>query len=108
MQLMKGNRMKTQQIVVIAEAIIKPNMLAEVAAELRALVEPTRKEDGCIQYVLHRDVQDESKYMFYEVWASPEHLDKHIQQPALKKLRANQDNWFTKPLNVSIYKRLDL
>ena len=100
--------MEAQEIVVIAEAVIKPDMIAEVSAELRALVEPTRKEDGCVQYVLHRDVQDEAKYMFYEVWESPEHLDKHIQQPALKNLLANEGNWFTQPLNVSVYKRLDL
>ena len=98
--------MAEQQIVVIAEANIKPAILDEVAAELKALVEPTRKEDGCIEYILHQDTQDENRFMFYEIWASSAHLDEHIQQPALKNLLANQDNWFTQSLNVSIYKKI--
>ena len=41
-------------------------------AELRALVGPTRKEDGCLTYDLHRSAEGPSAFLLDEVWASRE------------------------------------
>ena len=40
---------------------------------LLALVEPTRKESGCLCYNLHRAKADKVQFMFYEQWASRRH-----------------------------------
>ena len=41
-------------------------------AELRALVGPTRKEDGCLTYDLHRSAEGPTAFLLDEVWASRE------------------------------------
>ncbi len=49
----------------------------EAATELTKLVAPTRSEPGCVNYVLHRDPQDPTKFMFYEEFRSAEAVQEH-------------------------------
>jgi quinol monooxygenase YgiN len=54
-----------------------------------ALVEPTRKEPGCLGYNLHQSKSDKTQFMFYEQWASKEALAAHGQMPYMKALGGN-------------------
>jgi quinol monooxygenase YgiN len=45
---------------------------------LAALVEPTRLEAGCLDYDLHRSVDDPDVWFVYENWRSPEGFDAHM------------------------------
>jgi quinol monooxygenase YgiN len=49
----------------------------EVATQLTKLLAPTRNEPGCVNYVLHRDPQDPSKFMFYEEFRSEGAVQEH-------------------------------
>jgi quinol monooxygenase YgiN len=60
-------------------------------AELRALVGPTRREDGCITYDLHRNADGPSGYLLHEVWASREHHRAHTQTPHFIRWNARKD-----------------
>lgn len=60
-------------------------------AELRALVGPTRKEDGCIQYDLHRGLEHPSTYLLHEVWASRDHHAAHTRTPHFLRWNARKD-----------------
>ncbi len=42
-------------------------------AELRALVAPTRKEEGCLQYDLHRGADQPGTFLFHEIWETRDH-----------------------------------
>ncbi|AQQ70248.1 Putative monooxygenase YcnE [Limihaloglobus sulfuriphilus] len=95
--------MNDTNIIVIAEAEIKDGMVEEVLPQLEALVESTRKEPGCIEYNLHRDLENEKVFMFYEVWESKAHLETHIEQPPLQNLLARQEQWFAGPLTARSY-----
>jgi quinol monooxygenase YgiN len=57
----------------------------DLARELGALVAPTRQEKGCLTYELHRDPEDDKKFMFYEQFADQEALDFHIAAAYFKK-----------------------
>lgn len=61
-------------------AKIKANLesIELVTSELQKLVEPTRKEKGCINYDLFRDNDDPSIFLFYENWENSDDLDAHI------------------------------
>ena len=59
----------------------------ELAAQLLALVEPTRREPGCLVYQLHRDPESRGKFMFYERFVSQEALDSHTASPHLTRFR---------------------
>ena len=68
-------------IVLLAQLQAKAGEEEAVGKALLAMVEPTRKEPGCLCYNLHQSKQDKSQFMFYEQWASKEALDTHGQSP---------------------------
>jgi quinol monooxygenase YgiN len=61
-------------------------------AELRALVGPTRKEEGCLQYDLHRGADQLGTFLFHEVWESREHHDAHTRTPHFLRWNARKDS----------------
>jgi len=61
-------------------------------AELRALVGPTRKEDGCLQYDLHRGADQPATFLFHEVWESREHHAAHTRTPHFLRFNARKDS----------------
>jgi len=60
-------------------------------AELRALVGPTRKEDGCLTYDLHRSAEGPSVFLLHEVWASREAHTRHTNTPHFLRWNARKD-----------------
>jgi len=60
-------------------------------AELRALVGPTRKEDGCLTYDLHRSVEGPAAYLLHEIWATREAHIKHTNTPHFLRWNARKD-----------------
>ena len=63
-----------------------------LGAALAALVEPTRLEAGCLNYDLHRSVDDGDVWFVYENWRSPEGFDAHmLSEPLQAFLKATPD-----------------
>lgn len=60
-------------------------------AELRALIGPTRKEAGCLQYDLHRGADHPGTFLFHEVWESREHHAAHTRTPHFLRWNARKD-----------------
>lgn len=52
-----------------------------VRAALNKLIEPTRKEEGCIQYDLHLDNENPAFFVFYEIWETRDLWQKHMVAP---------------------------
>lgn len=42
------------------------------------IIEPTRKEEGNIAYVLHRSMDNPNELMFDEIWVDKESLETHL------------------------------
>ena len=78
-------------LTVIAKIKAKKGKTEFIKSELVKLIEPTRKEEGCIQYVLHQDNNDPSIFIFVENWLSKELLDKHLSNEHLKKYLENTE-----------------
>jgi quinol monooxygenase YgiN len=60
-------------------------------AELRALLSPTRREDGCLTYDLHRASDPPGAYLLHEVWESRDHHRAHTQTPHFIRWNARKD-----------------
>jgi quinol monooxygenase YgiN len=60
-------------------------------AELRALVTPTRKEDGCLRFDLHRSVDTPGALLLHEVWATREAHTEHTHTPHFLRWNARKD-----------------
>ncbi|EGQ7847478.1 putative quinol monooxygenase [Vibrio parahaemolyticus] len=68
----------------VAEVKPYPDSKDQVVNLLAGLLEPTRQEEGCCQYELYLDEKVEGLFMFQEIWASQEALDKHLQSPHME------------------------
>ena len=60
-------------------------------AELRALISPTRKEEGCLRYDLHRSVEGPTAYLLHEIWATREHHTAHTKTDHFLRWNARKD-----------------
>ena len=61
-------------------------------AELRALAGPSRKEDGCLRYDLHRSVDAPGALLLHEVWASREAHTEHTHTSHFLRWNARKDS----------------
>ena len=59
--------------------------------ELRALVAPTRREEGCITYDLYRGIEVPGAFLLHEVWASREHHTAHMKTRHFLRWDARKD-----------------
>jgi quinol monooxygenase YgiN len=69
----------------------KPGQETLLEAEIRALVAPTRREEGCITYDLHRAVEPPGAFLLHEVWATREHHRLHTQTSHFLRWDARKD-----------------
>jgi quinol monooxygenase YgiN len=60
-------------------------------AELRALVGPSRKEEGCLTYSIHRSIEPPGALLLHEVWASREAHTEHMHTPHFLRWNARKD-----------------
>ena len=60
-------------------------------AELRALVDPTRKEESCITYELHRSADAPGAFLLHEVWSSRDAHTKHTNTTHFLRWNARKD-----------------
>ncbi|MFV0484591.1 MAG: putative quinol monooxygenase [Bacteroidales bacterium] len=70
----------------------KNGCLEAMLIEAKKLIEPTRKEEGCLVYELLSSSEDGDVYMFYEVWASEEDLQRHTKSPHFMHFLAVKDD----------------
>lgn len=60
-------------------------------AELSALVSPSRKEEGCLRYDLHRSVDTPGALLLHEVWASRDAHTENTNTPHFLRWNARKD-----------------
>ena len=98
--------MAEKKVTVLAFFKAKPGMEATVEQAIRALVEPTRQEAGCINYDLHRSSDDGSLFMLYENWVSKKVLDEHLNMPYLRDFLAKADAILAQPVDIKLWDML--
>ncbi|CAM4101731.1 putative quinol monooxygenase [Pseudoalteromonas byunsanensis] len=69
----------------IAKLTAKSEYKETVASELRKIVLPTRSENGCINYDMHIDNENDVVFVFHETWQSEQDLDNHLQSSHIKQ-----------------------
>lgn len=52
----------------------------------RPCIAATLKEAGCLAYELHQDLEDPTKFVFFERWKSPQALSDHLGAAHTTKL----------------------
>jgi quinol monooxygenase YgiN len=98
--------MRNAILTVVAEMLAKPGKEDELKRRLLALVEPTRKEDGCVQYDLHQSTSEAGRFVFYENWRSREALERHLKSPHLLAFGSAEKELLAEPARVLTYTRI--
>jgi len=62
----------------------KADSTEEMKGYLLELLAASTQETACLQYELHQSTEDESQFIFHEIWASQEGLDLHNVQPHIQ------------------------
>ena len=90
----------SKQITTIARLKAKPGAEARLEELLKSLIEPTRAESGCIDYTMHRDLEEPGAYYFYDNWRSQEDLDAHFETPHIKRVLEIAPEVLAEPLKL--------
>jgi quinol monooxygenase YgiN len=69
------------EVVVVASVKVQTGHEEEVVAGLSALAAQSHEEEGCLRYALHRGLDDPTRLVLVECWASREALDEHFTKP---------------------------
>ena len=75
--------MKDQKLTIVARILVKEGKVDLVKSELLKLIDVTRAEEGCINYNLHQDNENENFFLFYENWENRDLWQKHMQNEHL-------------------------
>jgi quinol monooxygenase YgiN len=97
-----------QTVHVIATFVAAEGREDELEGILLGMLEPTRREDGCIRYDLLRSLQGVSpvEFTFVEEWESVEALDAHGRTPHLQALRPKVQDLIGGPPHVIRYRQV--
>jgi quinol monooxygenase YgiN len=87
----KPTKLPKGALTLIATLRAKEGQHLLLEAELRALVGPSRKEEGCLLYDLHRGADQPGTFLFHEVWESREHHAAHTRTSHFLRWNARKD-----------------
>lgn len=94
-------------IVITATVHAKTGKESQFQAELQKLVVETRKEEGCLQYDLHRGAEDAGAFLFYERWRDADAIEAHFKTPHIAAVFALIDEMADAPPVITRYDLLD-
>jgi quinol monooxygenase YgiN len=76
-------------IVVAGHLRLRPGTFKDIRQHMHAMISASRAEKGCLAYSYGRDIGDPNTVRVFELWQSPEDLDRHLASPHLKAWRAH-------------------
>lgn len=71
------DQFSTSEIRLVAIIQAKPGHEEAVTNILKEAVEPSRNEDGCLEYTLHQDRELAGRFVFIERWGDADSLSAH-------------------------------
>ncbi len=95
--------MDAMSVHVVAHFNARPETLEAVRKLVTGFIEPTRKEAGCITYVLAQNDANPLELTFIEEWESNAALDAHLQTPHLKQGAAQLAGLLAQPGDIRRY-----
>jgi quinol monooxygenase YgiN len=98
--------MSREIVHVIATFVAAPGKEDELEEALVALVEPTRREAGCLRYDLVRGHGRSAELVFIEEWESVPQLDAHSQTDHIRAAQARVAPLLGAPASIERYRRV--
>ncbi|MFE2411564.1 putative quinol monooxygenase [Kitasatospora sp. NPDC059408] len=92
----------SSSISVIVTMKAKPGREAEMRAQARSMIEPSRAEPGCLSYNNYVDPEDPYSWVVIEEWASRAAFETHMASPHLADSLAKVGDLLAEPPSVRI------
>ncbi len=80
--------MENKMIIVMGYAKLAPGELERLAPEMKAQLEATNAEEGCLHYSFSRDALDADLLRIAERWKDQAALDAHFASPHMAAFNA--------------------
>ncbi|MBW6521784.1 MAG: antibiotic biosynthesis monooxygenase [Desulfoarculaceae bacterium] len=95
-------------MIILIRTIINvlPEKQKEVLQTLLSLVEQPAKENGCLNYGVFNDVEDQNVFNVISEWENREHLDRHINSNRFSVLLGTK-SLLCEPLKIQILTTAD-
>ena len=71
------------------------------------LIDPTRKEPGCISYILLINISDQTEYTFFEEWKTEKDLGAHMQSAHFQEAVSKIDGLIASEPEIKQYYSID-
>lgn len=88
---------------VVAHITARPDTVDETKKVLLGLIEPTRAEEGCVNYELLQNNADPTDLTFVEEWSGDAALDAHLATPHLQSALERFGDLLAAPPDIRRY-----
>jgi len=82
----------------------KTEKIQELKSILDNMVLNTKKEESCEKYELQQGLEDETVFIFHEIWKTKEGLDAHNQQSYIKEFVEKVPELLEEPAQIYLAK----
>ena len=98
--------MDTNEIRVVANIVAQTEQIKVLQAVLENLVEPSRKEPGCLQYELLQNTDEPVEFTVLEAWDNIEAFNSHLESEHFRKAAAQLPEVVAAEPDIRKYSRL--
>jgi len=86
----------------ISKIFVKEDGINEFIELFKEMINPTKKETGCIQYEMYQDEDDTTILIVLEQWESREHFNQHLESEHFKMIGPKMDRLTTRETELSV------
>jgi quinol monooxygenase YgiN len=88
----------------VIDVFVKPQSAEKVRSALLDILEPARKEDGCLKYKLFENIVDHCQFTIIGAWENEDAFEDHLQSDHYRKADSDIKNDLLKTSDVKRYK----
>lgn len=96
----------SEPLTLVAYLRAKAGREEELGQRLRTLIEPTRRESGCLNYDLHCSHDEPGTWMLYENWRSRADLDLHFGMPYLQDFAGCLEDLLASDMELQYFRQV--
>ena len=99
--------MDSEPSAVVAVFRARPGHEEALGAALLAMLEPSRRDAGCMKYDLHQAGDDPGLFFFHETWESVDHHRAHLDTPHVRHLLEISPDMLLEPIREIKGRRIE-
>ena len=90
-------------IVIAGKIQVRPERREEAVRAALAMVEATRREQGCVSYAFYGDLVDQGTFFLFEEWESDAALAAHFQSEHMARFQQQVPALIAGPPSIKRY-----